>query len=150
MGENRVAQRCVGQSAHHCRLNRRHHLASFSAQRGESQNAVALSINEHFHKTTGFAKSDGSQYCGHWHLRQAICDAPSLRFRFVQADPCEFGIGEHAERYEAVSRSAAAPIQVVADHPEIVEGDVRELRAARAIAHRPNARRAWSPSGRSL
>src|SRR2546426_7932607 len=141
MREDSVAQHRVWQPAEHCCLNGCHHFASFRAKHRESQDTVASVVNEDFHKAAGLGKSDGAQYCGHGYLRQAISDAPLFRFRFVQPDSREFWIGEHAEWYEPVARRTVASVQVVADHTEIVEGDVRELRAARAITHRPNARR---------
>ena len=140
MRENRVAQDGVRQSAQHCRLNGRHHLARFGTEDGESKDAVAFAAHEHLHKSTGFTKSDRSQHPGHGYLRQPVCDAPFLRFRFVQADSRQIGISEHAEGYESVARCAAAAVQVITDHAEIVKRDVCELRAACAIAHRPDAR----------
>src|SRR6266852_2016823 len=140
MRENRVAQHRVGQSAQHCRLNGRHHFAGFRTKRGESQDAVAFRINQHLYKSTRFANRNGSKYTGHRHLGQAICDAPRLRFRFVQTLSRQFWIGEHAERYEPIAGRAAAAVQVVADDSKVVECDVRELRAPGAIAHGPNAR----------
>src|SRR5215470_9288462 len=121
MGENRVAQNRVRQLAYHCRLNDGHHFACFSTKRGESQDAIAFGVDEHFYKTAGFAKSHGPQYRGHWHLRQPIGEASPLRLRFVQTDSREFRIGEHAEGYEPIACSAAAAAQVIADDAEIVE-----------------------------
>src|SRR5205823_5606430 len=106
-----------------------------------SQDAVALRIDEHFHETSRFAERDSSQYRRHRQFRQPICDSAALRFGFVQANAREFRIGEHAKRYEPVSRAAGSPVQVVTYHSEIVKGHVRELRASCAIAHSPNARR---------
>jgi hypothetical protein len=138
--ENRVAQHRVRQPAEHGCLHGCHHFAAFDTQRGESQDAITLRVDQHFQQASRFDKRDGPQYCRHGHFRQAIGDAQLLRFRFVQANPRKFRIGEHTEWYEPVSRRAAAAAQVVADHAEIVVRDVSELRTACTIAHRPNAR----------
>jgi hypothetical protein len=45
MCENRVTQYRIWQSADHCRLNRRHHLAPFNSKHGESQDPAALRVN---------------------------------------------------------------------------------------------------------
>ena len=141
MRENCIAQHRERQPAEHCGLNGCHHFACFNAQRRESQDAVASLVNEDFHKAPSLAKSDSAQHSGHRQLGQAISDAPAFRFRFIQPDSREFGIREHAERHEPVARGTVASVQVVADHPEIGEGDVRELRAARDLADRPDAGR---------
>src|SRR5438105_11278207 len=98
-------------------------------------------MDEHLHKTTGFTKSDSAQHPSHGHLCQPVCDAPFLRFRFVQADSRQLRISEHAEGYQPVTRRAVAATQVVTDDAEIVKCDVCELRTTGAIAHGPYARR---------
>src|SRR6202000_3147337 len=69
----------------------------------------------------------------------SVAHPPPLCLSFVQADSRELRISEHAERYESVARGAATPIQIISDDAEVVVRDVSELRAARTIAHRPNA-----------
>src|SRR5690606_6022433 len=59
----------------------------------------------------------------------------------VQADPAQFGIGEHAEGDESVARRPGAACQVVPNDPEVIERDVGELRATRTIAQRPDVGR---------
>src|SRR5215472_14215736 len=133
MRENRVAQSRVWQPAEHCCLDGRRHFARFGTKRSESQDAVALGSYKHFHKSPRFANRNRPQYTCHGHLRQSIKDASRLRIRLVQADSRQFWISEHTKGDEPVARRAAAPVQVIENNPKIVEGDVRELRAACAI-----------------
>src|SRR4029077_10812472 len=50
----------------------------------------------------------------------------------------QFGIGEHAERHQTILSRAIAAVEVVMHDAEIVESDMGKLRAAGAIAHRPD------------
>src|SRR5262245_10837779 len=50
-------------------------------------------------------------------------------------------VGEHAVGHEPIARAAVSSGQVVTDNAKVIAGDVRELRAARAIPHRPDVRR---------
>src|SRR5208283_943038 len=56
----------------------------------------------------------------------------------ISSDSRQFRIGEHAEWDQAILRGSIAAVQVVVNDAEVVISDVRELRAARAIAHSPN------------
>src|SRR5258708_25744944 len=51
------------------------------------------------------------------------------------------GVGEHAEGHEPIARAAISAGQVVTDNAKVIAGDVRELRAARTVPHRPDAGR---------
>ena len=57
---------------------------------------------------------------------------------FVQPDPSERRVREHAVGNQPVARTAAHSGQIVPNDPEIVERHVRELRAAGALADRPD------------
>jgi len=48
------------------------------------------------------------------------------------------GIGEHAVRHEPIARRLGAAVQRVAQDPKVVERDMRELRAASAVADGPH------------
>src|SRR5262245_1592419 len=50
-------------------------------------------------------------------------------------------IGEQAVGHEPIACAAVSSGQVLTDDAKVVAGDVRELRAARAIPHRPDVRR---------
>src|SRR5262245_39547660 len=50
-------------------------------------------------------------------------------------------IGEQAEGHEPIARAAVSSGQILTDNAKVVASDVRELRAARAIPHRPDVRR---------
>jgi hypothetical protein len=50
-------------------------------------------------------------------------------------------VGEHAVGHEPIARAALSSGQVVPDDPEVVAGDVSELRAAGAVPHGPDAGR---------
>ena len=67
----------------------------------------------------------------------AILDSLRLAW-FAQTDPGEFGIGEHAEG-NLPARLYLWRRCVIAHDAKIIEGDMRKVRAAGAIAHRPNA-----------
>ena len=57
----------------------------------------------------------------------------------AQADPGQFGVREQARGHQATGRRAVDAGEVVADHADVVVGDVCELGAAGAIAHCPHA-----------
>ena len=80
-----------------------------------------------------------TQHRCHRDFEEAVGDALCLCFCLSQADVSEFGIGEEAERNLPARRDPMAAKQIVSHHTEIVEGDVREVRTARAIADRPNS-----------
>src|SRR5262245_15894958 len=50
-------------------------------------------------------------------------------------------IGEQAVGHEPIARAAVSSGQILTDNAKVIAGDVRELRAARAIPHRPDVRR---------
>src|SRR5262249_12997571 len=50
-------------------------------------------------------------------------------------------VGEHAVGHEAGARAAGFPRGGLTDNAKVVAGDVRELRAACAVPHRPDAGR---------
>ena len=62
------------------------------------------------------------------------------RLALGQADACERRVGEHHMRNEPIIRPAVITGHVVADDPEVVDRNMRELRAASAFANRPDAR----------
>src|SRR5262249_13725230 len=59
--------------------------------------------------------------------------------RLAQADARQFGVGEQAEGHETARRHTVDAGEVVADHADIVVGDMCEMGAAGAIAHCPHA-----------
>ena len=63
------------------------------------------------------------------------------RFVFVESDSRNFRIREKTERYQAIARVSRATVKVSLDNAEVVLRDVRELRAARALAQSPDAGR---------
>src|SRR5262249_12962168 len=63
------------------------------------------------------------------------------RFTLVQSHMRERRVGEHAVGHEPIARAAVSSGQVVADNAKVITGDVREVRAARAVPHRPDAGR---------
>ena len=66
------------------------------------------------------------------------------RLSLAQPDPRELRVGEQAERHLPTGRHAVPASEVGQHHAEVVLADVREVRAAGAIAHRPD------PLGRRL
>ena len=57
MGKDGVAQRRIRQAAgNHRDLHRCHDLPGVPAKRGEAKDAIALGINERFHKAACFGK----------------------------------------------------------------------------------------------
>ena len=74
-------------------------------------------------------------------LCESVRDSATLRLRLVQTDASQLRISEETEGLQAARGNAADAGEVVADHAEVVVGDVRKMRAAGAVAHSPYARR---------
>ncbi len=138
MSEDRIAQHGVRQSPNHRGLNCRHQLACLDTKRGEAHDFVAVFADQHLHEAARLGDRVGAEHIRHRQFRDAIFDVVALRLGFVAADARQFRIGEHAERHDAILRGSMAALQVVTHDAEVVVRDVCELRAARAIAHRPH------------
>ena len=73
------------------------------------------------------------------------CDADGhislLCFAFAQSDVSERRLGKHALRNQPPARAAVGARQIVPDDSKVVDGDVRELRAAGALPDRPDVGR---------
>ena len=78
------------------------------------------------------------QHGAHRQRGDAHLDPAAAGLALVQADPGERRVGEQAEGDEPVARGATPAGQIVPDDPKVVEGDVGELGAAGALAHRPD------------
>src|SRR5262245_29024499 len=70
--------------------------------------------------------------------KTALIGSLATRVAFAQSHVRELRVGEHAVRHQAIARAARSPGQVVPDNPEVIAGNVRELRAAGAIPHGPD------------
>jgi hypothetical protein len=61
-----------------------------------------------------------------------------LCFAFAQSDTGEWRVSEHAVRNQTITRAAVPSGQIGLDDPKVVDGDVRELRAAGAFPNGPD------------
>jgi len=116
-------------------LNRAHDFAGPHSKDIKTQDAIALGINQRFHKTARLGKGACSQDRRHRNLRQPIGDTLSFRLRFAQADSGEFRIGKKTKGHLPSRGDARLAHEVIPDDPKIVERDIGEMRAARAITH---------------
>ena len=132
----------VGHARQHRRLHHGHDLPGLRAEHREAQDAVALRVDERLHEAARLGDRPRPQHGAHRQLRDAHLDAAAPGLAFVQADPRERRVREQAEGDEPVARGAIAPGQIVPDDAKVVEGDVGELRAAGALADRPDIGRA--------
>ena len=80
----------------------------------------------------------GPEDSAHRQPRNAHGNALVLRLALGQSHMGELRIGEHAVRHQAVARTAIPPGQIVLDDPKVVDGYVREQRAAGTLSDRPH------------
>ena len=114
VSENRIAQHGKRHSSDHRSLNGGHQLARLDAERGKSQDFVAVFANQHLHEAARFGNRPGAEHSGYRHLRHTVLNSIASRLGFVTSDPRQFRIGEHAERHQAIFRGSiarAAPIR---------------------------------------
>jgi len=141
MRENGVAQNGEGKFGEHRRLHNRHDFTGLGADHREAENAIVAGVDQRFHKSVQFIDRTRSQDGGNGQSGDANGDAALCRFLFGEADMCDLRIGEQAGRNNSVSRGPFSTSEIVADDSEIVEGNVRKLRAPGAFADRPDI---WS------
>jgi hypothetical protein len=73
--------------------------------------------------------------------RDPRLDPLALGLPLTQAHPRQLGVDEHTIGDQPFAGRAVLSRQPVAHDPKVVDRDVRELRAAGALAHRPDTRR---------
>ena len=95
--------------------------------------------DQHLHEAFGFIGRLRSQNFAHRQLRHADRDALAPRLALGQADMRERRVGEHHMRDQPIIGPAVTASHVVPDDPEIIDRDMRELRAPGAFADRPDA-----------
>lgn len=138
MRENRVPQFRVGQLCQHRRLHGGHDLAGFGPDHGEAKNAVVLRTDERLHEPLRFIDRACAQHGARRQFGHPHGEVSTFRLTLVQPHPGEWWVGEHAVGNEPVACRALPSGQVVANDPEVIEGDMRELRAASAFADCPD------------
>ncbi len=94
MGKNGVPQRRIRKSRVHCDLHGTDDFAGFNSNDGETEDAVALHINERFHETASLGKRLRSQDRSD-RILQGDRNAALTRFVFAEADTGELWISEH-------------------------------------------------------
>ena len=80
----------------------------------------------------------GPKHGLHGDLGQAVADAAVAGLPLAQPDAGQLRVGEQAERHLPPGRHAVPAGEVGQHHAEVVLADVREVRAAGAVAHRPD------------
>ena len=138
MCERGVAQRGVGELAHHGDLKLGHHFAAFEAQDGGAEELVGVGVHDGFHEAAGFVhfkRSMGDVIHGH----AGDADGAILRagLRFGEADAAKLRVDEDGVGHKSIGSGGAAVFQQVgAQDAEIVVGNVREGRAPLDVAER--------------
>jgi hypothetical protein len=74
----------------------------------------------------------------HRQPRDAHAHTLVLCLAFAQSDPSQWRLGEHAIGHQTAARAAVGTGQIVPGDPKIVDRDVSKLRAAGALADRPD------------
>src|SRR5580698_7986463 len=65
-----------------------------------------------------------------------------LRLSFSQSNPRKLWVREEAERHLSPGRCTVPPCHVFAHNTKVVEGNMREQRAAGTVSHSPDVRHA--------
>src|SRR6266478_7834711 len=92
--QDRITQRGVGQPCDHRNLHGGQGLPCTDTEGREPEDAIAISLHEGLQKAARFGKCAGTQVAFHCDLKQAICYSLSFRFRFIQPDTSQFGVGK--------------------------------------------------------
>lgn len=142
MCDNRIPQARIRHSREHRGLNHSHHFARLRSDHGEAENAVSLGFDQRLHEAARLRCGPRSQYRDDRQLRDPNSDVSALSFDFAQSDPRQRRVGVQAIGNQPVVAASSAAGQIVANYPEVVERHVRELRAARTVADRPDISRA--------
>ena len=137
MRDDGVAKPRIWQVRQHRGLHRGHHFACLGANHRESDYAI-VTADKGFHKSLRFIGRVGPQHGTHRQSRDAHGNAVVLRLALGQPHMGQLRIGEHAVRHQAVARTAIPPGQIVLDDPKVVDGNVREVRAAGTFPDRPD------------
>jgi hypothetical protein len=130
------------QAGQNGRLHRGHDLTGLRADHREAENAVVTRVDKRLHEALCFIDRLCPQHGARRHLRHTHRNALALRFAFAQPNPRERRVREHAVGNQPAARGAVPAGQIVPNDTKVVEGDVRELRAAGAFADRPDRGRA--------
>src|SRR5215469_12253008 len=138
MGYDSVTQNSVWQMTKHRGLHRHHQLARLEAQSGKAYNLVAVLRDEDLQKAARLGDRFCAQDLGHRQFRHSVFDTVPPRLLFISSDPRKLRIGEHAEGNETTVRGAISAVEVRMNDAVVVIADVSKLRAAGAIAHRPD------------
>jgi len=129
--EDGVAQRGVGELAHHGDLELGHDFAAFETEDGGAEDLVGVGVDNGFHEAAGFVDFERAGDVVHGHFGDA--DRAILRacFCFGKADAAELWVDEDGVGNEAIG-GGGAPVfkQVSAEDAEIVVGNVGEGRAS--------------------
>jgi len=83
MREDGIPKFCVRQLSQHRCLNCRQRLAGLGAECRESQDAIALCVDQHFQKAACLRNRLHAKHRGHGQLDHAIRNPATLRLRFV-------------------------------------------------------------------
>jgi hypothetical protein len=107
------------------------------AEHREAEDAIAARVDERLHETARLADGSGTKDRVHGQACHSDRNSAALGVRLPKPHPAQLGIDEHAVGHQAIAGRPRTSRQIVAHHPEVVVCDVRELRAAGALAHRP-------------
>src|SRR5260370_2217924 len=114
--------------------------ASLGGKDGGSENPVAGSVDNNFHEPRRFAAFNGARHISHRAFPDFQLETFCAGFFFRHADAAELRIGEDAVRHGPIFGCEILSFhQIAVNNLEIVIGDVRESRAALAVAEGPNA-----------
>ncbi len=137
MCDHRIAEPLVRQPGQHRGLHHGHDLAGFGADHREAEDAI-VAADQGFHEAARFIGRVRAEHRAHRHPRDPHGDPFALGLALGQADMGQWRIGEQAVRNDTIPRRAASAGEVVLDDPKVVDGDVREVRAAGTFADRPD------------
>src|SRR5581483_8113633 len=103
--------------------------------------AIAIGRYKGLHEPAGLRKRACTQVGFHVDLKQTIRYPFGLRFHFTQTDMSKLGVGKQTIWDLPARGHTVAAGYIGVDYAEIVDADVRELRAACDLANRPDVRR---------
>src|SRR5579872_1880120 len=141
MGQNGISQGRIRQTCDGRYLHGGHNLSRADPESGKSENAIAVSLNHGLHKSSCFRKRARTQIGVHWDFEQAVWNALVFGFVLMETHVGQFRVGKQAIWNLPAGSYASPPAQICMDYAEIVDANVRELRAARHLPNRPHTGR---------
>src|SRR5258708_3851704 len=133
--EDGVAERGVGEMAHHGDLELGRDFAAFEAEDGGAKDLVGGGVDDGFQEAAGFVDFQGASDVTHGHFGDADGAVLPASLRFGEADAAELRVDEDGVGNEAIRGGRGAIFeQVGAKDAEVVVGNVGEGRPAFDVA----------------